>query len=82
MSTARIETISQGFQCRPGVGSAAGDGTSIAFRRAQSDACACKLGSAFDEARSSAADASLDARAGSLPEEDSTILSIALLDAS
>ena len=35
---------------------------------------------AFDEARSSAAGASLDARAGSLSEEDLTILRIALLD--
>ena len=39
-----------------------------------------RLKRAFDEARSSTAGASLDARAGSLSEEDSTILRIALLD--
>ncbi len=76
VSTARSEAVSQDFQRRPGVGSASADAASIAARQRKSDASLAGAG----EARSSTANASLNARPESLPEEDSTILRIALMD--
>ena len=80
VSTARIEAVSQDFQRRPGVGSAAGDGTSVNFSTSVSDASLAGSGGCSPKRAQARRGLVLDARAKSLSEEDPTIPRIALLD--